>query len=541
MPLTYSWGLPRGNAAFPAASPPVSSGDPYIAFLDLLGGPASGGENGDGVPLRIYGRNFGSVLADIAVTINGTAVAQKYSLGTHRDPDMGHIQCIAVQVAAGTTTGAVKVTVGGVDSNTDNTFAVQSGSIVFVSPSGSSGNPGTFASPKNPGFLADYFPSAGTTTILRGGDYTTGLGSNGILIHNSTGDSSGWINLTSQPGEADARIIADSTNASNMCVRVFSASGVTSYIAIANLVGNLSGGSQRSCVFGLHDNSDNCRLVGCEATGMYENSGGSAAIAGSGSHIRLLGNYIHDNDGSKLYHSIYWDGRASSASTDIEVAYNGIHNQKGGRGIQLYSDTGRLLTNCNVHHNWVESIHLDGILFSRDMGTGQKCWSNVVTGCGDSSLVHPTADDGSGGAGIRLTDSGASTQIEIEVFHNTCVLNNIDTLSGEIALETFTSCVMRNNLFYSTRAYTAGSDTTTLTSSNNLWNGNGSPPGFDTNPRNGSPNFVNLGALNFDLAAGSDAIGNGHNLSGASFTPDRDFLLRPFNATRDIGAFAYQA
>ncbi len=534
----------RATAARIVSAVELSGGGaeaPYIAYTDIVAGPASGGEGGNGAYLTIFGTGFGADIGAITVTVNNTTAAQKIYLGASRASD-GHrtIQALGVQIASGTTSGAIKVTVGGVDSNTDHTFTVQSGSMFYVATTGSSGNPGTFASPKDPGFLADYAPSAGTFVVIRGGTYNSGFNSTyGVFLHNASGSSSGWVTFVGYPGE-DVSIVSTGSHATDSSFRIFNAGGLVEYVAIANLLGDISGGTTRGGSFGLHDNVSNIRLVNCRATGMYQDGGGSAAVAGSGSNVKLLGNLVDTNDGSKLYHAFYWDGRAPTNPTNIEIAYNKIFSQKGGRGIQIYGDTARTISDVNVHHNWIESIHLDGILFSRQNGTNCKAWCNVITNCGDATLVHPTADDGAGGAGIRLTDVGDANTLEVELYHNTLALNNVDTLSGEISFEAYVQCVIRNNLIYTAGAYTAGSDTTTRTSSNNLWNGNGAAPGFDTDSRSGSPNFVNLGAKNFDLAAGSDAIGNGHNLSGASFTPDRDFLLRPFNATRDIGAFAYQ-
>lgn len=125
---------------------PASLGAPVIAYVDVLDGPASGGENNDGCYLNISGINYGSVIGNVSVTVNGTEVAQKIYLG----PSLGRpdIQTIGVQIANGTTTGSIVVTVGGQSSNTNFTFTVRSGAIYYcsgASPAGGyvSGNDAT--------------------------------------------------------------------------------------------------------------------------------------------------------------------------------------------------------------------------------------------------------------------------------------------------------------------------------------------------------------------------------------------------------------
>ena len=102
---------------------------PVIFWTDLNSGPATGGENNNGVYLTIGGNSFGVSRGTSTVEINGTAVAQVLYWSNTK---------LGVQVAAGTTTGPVTVTVGG-QTATGPTFTVRSGSgpgyrILYVGP-----------------------------------------------------------------------------------------------------------------------------------------------------------------------------------------------------------------------------------------------------------------------------------------------------------------------------------------------------------------------------------------------------------------------
>lgn len=515
-PRTRSIAVPTQQA-----TPPVQTGAPIILYTDILSGPTSGAPGGNGCLLSIFGYNFGTDINNISVTIGGGAVASKVFLGDALSQLPG-MKWLAVQLGSSCVTGAIKVTVGGVDSNTDQSFTVRSGTIAYYTTIASlntamqagGGTPGAFY-------------------VLRGGTYD-----DEIYFHTVTGSAGNPITVQGYPGET---VLINRTGAGDVAVKVFYSgdNGTQGYYVYSNLRANMNGAG--SSIFAIGGNEtvglQDIRCVNNEGQGLFENAGGSAAFDGSAKKVRVLGCYAHDNDGSKLYHAMYFDGRASNVD-DIEVAYNHVARQKGGRGIQIYGDAGHTITNVNVHHNYVHNVHLDGILFARETGTGCKCWNNIVEGCGDSTLVHPTADDGGGGYGIRLTDNGASNTLSVEIYNNTLYRNDVDGVAGgELGFEKSVTTKIRNNIVYAINAYSVGTNYGTLTSSNNLWRNAGAAPSFDTSPRTGDPKFTNAAAHDFTILAGGDGIDNGS--SAVSAVVPNDFLgvARPQGAAYDIGAY----
>lgn len=494
------------------------AGAPLILYTDILSGPNSGAPGGGGCFLSIFGYNFGTNINNITVTIGGGAVASNVFLGDAYSQLPG-MKWLAVQLGSSCVTGAIKVTVSGVDSNTDQNFTVRSGTIAYYTTVASlntamqagNGTPGAFY-------------------VLRGGTYD-----DEIYFHSVSGTNGNPITVQGYPGET---VLLNRTGAGDTAVHVFYGTGydgTQGYYVYSNLKANMNGAG--SSIFGMGGNEGgliDIRCVNCDGTGMFENAGGSSAFGGSGKKLKVLGCYAHDNDGSKLYHAMYFDGRATTPD-DWEVAYNHIARQKGGRGLQIYGDAGHAITNVNIHHNWIHNIHLDGILLARDTSTGFKVWNNIVEGCGDSTLVHPTADDGGGGYGIRLTDNGASNTLVAEVYNNTLYHNDVDGVAGgEIAYEKVVTLTQRNNIVVALNAYTVGTGYTTLTSSNNLWRGAGGAPGFDTSPRTGDPKFNNAASHDFTIQAGGDGLG--HGSSAVSSVVLNDFLGRA-RSTYDIGVY----
>ena len=118
---------------------PAFASAPACMYQDVLSGPATGGEGGDGIYLNIYGLNFGASQGNSTVTVNGTPVAQYIYWGKDHTGDR---QQIGVQIGRGTTgSGQIVVTTpGGTCSNL--TFTVRSGHIWFIGPSVDTSAPG---------------------------------------------------------------------------------------------------------------------------------------------------------------------------------------------------------------------------------------------------------------------------------------------------------------------------------------------------------------------------------------------------------------
>ncbi|KAG2383384.1 hypothetical protein C9374_004721 [Naegleria lovaniensis] len=123
-----------------------ASSSPVILYTDALSGPTSGGENGLGCYLSIFGRNFGSPSGMGSVTkvlIGGYEVANYRYLGNSTVAAKLGIQQITVQVGSlGGKSNVnvslpVVVSVNGVSSNNDHKFIPTNGRVLFVALNGS--------------------------------------------------------------------------------------------------------------------------------------------------------------------------------------------------------------------------------------------------------------------------------------------------------------------------------------------------------------------------------------------------------------------
>jgi hypothetical protein len=245
--------------------PPIT-GAPVVLYTDILSGPNTGGENGKGIYLSLFGKNFGGtgLGQSVKVYINDVEVDNYRSIGLSRArQDIGQItvQIGALGNPAQFTPLPIKVVVNGVASNTDQTFAVVPGTIYFVARNGvdtsNTTSGGTFEQP----FLSLQKPGIGTTfsiqpasvsgaygrvragdfIVMRGGTYTE-LGFGGYVMQalNKSGcpigtncaqggGSSGPISIMGYPGET---VLIDRTyTAGDSSGGVFSSADSTRQLA----------------------------------------------------------------------------------------------------------------------------------------------------------------------------------------------------------------------------------------------------------------------------------------------------------------------
>ncbi|HZF20098.1 MAG TPA: choice-of-anchor Q domain-containing protein [Burkholderiales bacterium] len=501
---------------------------PRIFYTDIINGPNTGGLNNLGAFLTIFGAGFGATQGTSAVTINNTAVGAVIQWSDAK---------ITVQPGPAVTSGAIKVSVGGVGSNTDQTFTVVPGKIYFVSNgtgtapigSDSTGVAGDITKPfRN---IQNVFDNSlfvpGDHIVVRGGtwsDIYPRIGSFFAIVDKG-GTATAPFVIMGYPTETATFLRTNQTHG-------FHSFNTTGHYVISNLVLDANGAG---VTISLEQGSTDIRIVNNEVKNMLENGGGAAAIEGSGSQYRILGNHVHDNGGSKLYHALYFDGRASTAPTDIEIAYNNIHHQSGGRGIQIFSDTLRVITNVRVHNNLVHDISLDGIHFADNTGAGFQAYNNVVYNTASAALRGPFTDTGTDGGCIRFV----STVLVALVYNNTFSNCNLDgdVDSGGIRFQNALSITLINNIVNGKYFVNIGSLPATLVAPNNLWFGGGTPPTFATVSQTGDPKFVSAATGNFHLLAGSAAIDNGSAAVNALVTTDFDGNPRPQGTAPDIGAF----
>jgi hypothetical protein len=133
---------------------------PVCLYQDILSGPATGGEGGNGIYLDIFGTNFGATQGTSTVTVNGTAVAQYIYWGADATGDR---QQIGVQIAKTTTgTGNVVVTTSAGSTTCPSTFTVRSGNIYYIGPGIDNDTPGTSCSALKNGTAGNGSGGSGT-------------------------------------------------------------------------------------------------------------------------------------------------------------------------------------------------------------------------------------------------------------------------------------------------------------------------------------------------------------------------------------------
>lgn len=535
-----------------AVEPSLPDGAPHVLYTDLASGPNSGGEGGNGAYLTIFGKNFGStgLGSTLRVFIGGNEVSTYRSLGASRA--RSDVQQLVVQVGSlsNPTPGValpVRVEVAGVASNTDRTFTVQPGRMLFVSTAGNDASavPGDITRPFRHVQTADLTAGAwgnaqpGDIIVMRGGTWTdTGREQYFIRFIKSNGSSgtapsglfgSGPIALVGYPGE-DAFVNATATTHPNGAISGLNGQNYPSagkWITIANL--RIEGGGHDGPI-SQQIYGDDWRIVNNELsaeTGVATSK--MAGITGNGARARWFGNDIHDIHGSSgEAHGIYVDGDGS-----YEIAYNDIHDVFSGNGISLFCNGGNgsdYIDDVQIHHNEIAEVSKHLINISDGSRGGIAVWNNVAHGAQVAGLRFNTTDL----VGARF-------------FNNTFYdMNRIDSeiygaLMNDWGLP-IDAVDIRNNIFAMANgtAYGAGSvgfGVSAGTITHNLYFGGSGLTNFDANPVTGNPLFVTPGG-DHSLQAGSPAIDSGSAVALSLVTNDFTATTsRSQGATIDIGAF----
>ncbi|HZF19495.1 MAG TPA: IPT/TIG domain-containing protein [Burkholderiales bacterium] len=473
------------------APPPAVRGALAIFFTDIITGPNSGGEGGNGAYLTLYGRGFGSLQADSIVTIGGAQVASYKQWSDAK---------VTVQPGPGVAGGPIQVKVAGASSNADQAFTVVAGKIWFVSLAGNDSTCAAGDITKPCRLITQTFERAafapGDHLVVRGGTWSDVYAQYGSFfsIHHKSGTAAAPMAFLCYPGEACNLVRTTQSRG----IHMFSTTG---HVVIA---GFSIDGKGHGLSIAPEQGNDDVRVVNNEVMNYFEDSGGAATIEFSGTRIKVLGNRLHDNGGSKLYHAIYGDCRAATVD-DVEVAWNTISNQTGGRGIQFYcSDDTRVMTNLVAHHNVIHDIHLDGIIFSSNSGAGAVAHHNVVYRTGSKALQGPSTDAGVAGGCIRF----ASSKVAAQIFNNTladCGLDG-DPDSAAIRADIIGSVSFRDNIV-ADKKFSNGFPSG-FTAGGNVWFG-AAKPAIDVTGLTVDPLFVDR--LNYDLhlLPASTALGKG--------------------------------
>src|SRR5579872_158930 len=304
MKRTYVFTLPALVLCFILTSnrAEAASAPPHIFYSDLQSGPASGGQNNQGVFVTIVGTGFGATQGNSQVMLAGTpAAAYPYWSSTR----------IVFQVSANSRSGNISVTVGGSKSNGIR-FNLRNGNIYFVSPNGTDTGNGSFSAPWQTLTHTRDMLRAGDTVYLMDGLQQTGLDSNNASLSLATSSSggNGPIALVAYPG-------ANAT--------IGSAGGSTYGIYAAK--------SSNWVISGLHilganeavhlASSGSWRIVGNDMSCPNASSVGGCLDGVSSGNAKVYGNTIHDSGmaGAAL---AQYDALVFTDSNGLDIGWNEV-------------------------------------------------------------------------------------------------------------------------------------------------------------------------------------------------------------------------
>ena len=511
-------------AALAAMAAAPCGAQPRLLFTDITSGPGSGGQDNLGAFVAIYGEGFGAGQGASTVTIGGQSVARVMVWGENNAPARG-LDLVVVQVGPAAVSGSIVITVQGQSSN-GLPFTVRGGNIYFVTQAGGSdGNPGSYNQPWATLWRPRQSVQPGDLVYVRGGTFSQFdpdyPGWDALLMIEGSTSPSGTpaapIAYVGYPAEPP--LLANA--AARRGVLISQDSGPMSHYVIANLelaqsdapVG-LTGIGQRVVGNDLHDGAPG--------------DSGALGVNGDTSATAIFGNLLEHNGvaGNKLCHAIYLGG--FGANLDVELGWNEVRNQQGGRGIQVYGhQNGDLVDDLRIHGNRITGSELNGILLGgTDAATeilgAVQVWNNVVAGNGED--------------GVRVNDPSGSVAIRHNTVHDNAFSQVFleEAGTGRVALEDNLLLATAGQGYY---AFQAGqSDPTSFVAAANLVWGAGACPAWDPGCVNQDPLLANPTGGDYHPLPASPAIDAGVT---TTIAVDHDGVKRPQGPGHDIGAYEY--
>ena len=398
---------------------------PVLFFSDLASGPNSGGENGNGAYVTVYGNGLGGSQGNSTITVGGGSMVNCSVWGA----TWLWYQKMTCQLGPNAASGSLIVTVNGQASNA-LPFVVAPGNIYFVATTGSDKNPGTFASPWQTLLKA--------RDGMQPGDITYAM--NGVA--QSSDDGSGW----------DAAFLLSGGDDGNWCSPTGNPRTLAAYPGAAVTIGNPTGGlpdfglrtsdCQGNWVFsGISfrgqfpaevASGSNYRFSGSDITCPYSQGigGGACFLTSQTTYFYFYGNHVYDAgaaNASALFQGVYF----STDSNYVDMGWNLVENVHGCRGVQVHSSplgsggpgdpTGHDQYSISLHDNTVDNTQCDGIIVDTvDPSQGPVAiYNNVVYNAG----IGPNNPEDSGGWNcINIpgsTENGPAGSGTVEIFNNT--------------------------------------------------------------------------------------------------------------------------
>jgi len=552
------------------AASSTSTTAPACLFTDVVSGPASGGEGGNGTYLTIFGKNFGSTQGTSTGTVNGKPAAQ-YLMWT-QDYNSTAQDAIGVQIASGTTgTGPIVVTTP-VGSCSNLSFTARPGKIYFIGATADNTKPGTCSSMlasnsySTPWGLTNYAStsesgysfakmrtpytyyqciSPGDTLVFLNGasyHYFDGRGWHAALtIDRSDATAGSFYTFMARPGAA----VQLGAVGYALGIRGTGGSSYDVYSGFT-LSGNDSDGAS-AIATSPYDRAVGNTIVcpGCAGeAGAFSGTDGTVALGNVLTSISTDKTLL-PNGSNKEYHAAYFAGN------NIEFGWNRIYNTAAYNGFQINHDGSTGFYNLNIHDNDIADVNGSGINLSTiDPSSGfVHVYNNIIHHTG---LSEPSDGDGDdphnciavkgyyGSAGLGTAEIYNNTMYDCSSNLNanpkdesSCAVLIAPNAWGSVTTQ------LNNNIAYQPaysgtslrNVYLCGNPSNIVSGSNNIWYSESTPKSTEYATTLGTienPMYVSAadGAwTNYALQGNSPAIGSG----STSLYPVMDFngVTRP--------------
>jgi hypothetical protein len=425
----------------------VATGQPYLAFSDLVSGPDTGLNSGlgSGVVVTLWGQNLGTDMANGVVRFtdssgqvhepyvyywkNADGVLPSGPANLYRSHRMQEIAFSVPDAADGL--GEIRVTVDGETSNS-LPFTIRPGAIFHVKSSGSdSTGDGSF---DNPWLTADHALDeaiAGATLYIHDVNSGSSSSERGIYMNTSSASSTqeAQFAIASYPGfhpTVMGQRGFESYHVNGVVVSKldFYSSDYTAVSATDQPTGSkiqsTSTYAIKSSRYGRAVANRITDIPGGCASGMQGAITGSAKWGNDlVSNYKIYGNEIYEYGcagSNKLHHTTYMSIRSDGRDVQVEpweFGWNYLHDNHAKFGIHQFdqnSDCGDPTGPIRIHHNVVVNQGGAGI------SIGSECWQvdayiedNILINVGlaaDWDGIDPSTSNGAENGGISIRDSG---------------------------------------------------------------------------------------------------------------------------------------
>ena len=514
--------------AIPSGAVPAlaqSAAPPAVLFVDIDTGPVSGGPQGLGVPISIFGRGFGATRGNSRVTIGGAEVASYlvWGTGNAHNPTL---DMIVVQPGPATSGGAIVVEVGGQRSNATHSFAPTASKIRHVAAGGSDSADCSLATPcaTISRAIDPAISGPGDTILVRGPVHSEGeiwvrreYGHGGTVGLQKTIKAYPGESVTLSNGARPFIVDADYVTVSGFTFLNGKSIGVPDAGDTARRRGNrfINNSTTGEVAWSFIDShGDDHLLAGnvCEATSSNVGTQGHCFYVSYGDGVRLLYNI---GSGAPGYGIHIFDQRRASADfrrtiSNLLVEGNILKSSKLRSGLII------AMADEGGYGNSIENVVVRNNIITANSHLGI-----TVGGLVHHLKIHNNTIYENGRQGVNVGSEGV---VDVDIRNNLIVQSENSNCHNDCQ-------------WYATAHIQTAAGIGQLLVDNNAY-GPGAPSVIGTTDARavvGANAFADASRFDFRLLAGSAAIDRGVSLGMVS--TDYSGITRPQGAAPDLGAF----